>query len=206
MPKDATPSRAAMTPNAGGPPAASWTQQQQSSIFRIPTPLKRIFDKFPLVQYDENELPLRAPKEKSQHVLHVFTTEKDAKHGRPSFNPGCLKWQVREQWSTQVHSEVTNRLIFQAYLNFSGVEYKLVSSSNHGSPSGVLPFLQPAVTAEDSSNAPDAITSNKLRKWAQTQCSKSVEESDDSRYEAYASLVSNGLRRAWVSLDIEPAY
>jgi len=95
MPKDDTPSRASMTQNAGGPPAASWTQQQQSSIFRIPAPLKRVFDKFPLVQYDENELPLRAPKDKSQHVLHVFITDKDAKKGRPSFNPGCLKWQVR---------------------------------------------------------------------------------------------------------------
>jgi hypothetical protein len=94
MPKDDTPSRAAMTQNAGGPPAASWTQQQQNSIFRIPAPLKRIFDKFPLVQYDGNELPLRAPKDKSQHVLHVFTTDKDAREGKPSFNPGCLKWQV----------------------------------------------------------------------------------------------------------------
>lgn len=94
MPKDDTPSRASMTQNAGGPPAASWTQQQQSSIFRIPAPLKRVFDKFPLVQYDENELPLRATKDKSQHVLHVFTTDKDAREGKPSFNPGCLKWQV----------------------------------------------------------------------------------------------------------------
>ena len=84
-----------MTQNAGGPPTASWTQKQQSSIFRIPTPLKRVFDKFPLVQYEENELPLRAAKDKSQHVLHVFTTDADAKDGRPSFNPGCLKWQVR---------------------------------------------------------------------------------------------------------------
>jgi hypothetical protein len=94
MPKDDTLSRASMTQTPGGPPAASWTQQQQSSIFSIPAPLKRIFDKFPLVQYDENELPLRAPKDKSQHVLHVFTTDKDAREGKPSFNPGCLKWQV----------------------------------------------------------------------------------------------------------------
>lgn len=83
-----------MTQNAGGPPAATWSQQQQSSIFRIPAPLKRVFDKFPLVQYGENELPLRAPKEKDQHILHVFTTEGDANDGKPSFNPGCLKWQV----------------------------------------------------------------------------------------------------------------
>lgn len=87
--------RASMTQNAGGPPAATWSQQRQDSIFRIPAPLKRVFDKFPLVQYAENEFPLRAPKGKDQHVLHVFTTEKDAKDGRPSFNPGCLKWQVR---------------------------------------------------------------------------------------------------------------
>jgi metaxin len=83
-----------MTQKAGGPPAASWTAQQQNSIFRIPAPLKRIFDKFPLVQYDENHLPLRAPKDKSQHVLHVFTTDEEAKSGKPSYNPGCLKWQV----------------------------------------------------------------------------------------------------------------
>jgi metaxin len=83
-----------MTQKPGGPPAASWTSQQQNSIFRIPAPLKRIFDKFPLVQYDENHLPLRAPKDKSQHVLHVFTTDEEAKCGKPSYNPGCLKWQV----------------------------------------------------------------------------------------------------------------
>lgn len=95
MPKDDIPPRTSMTQTAGGPPAATWSQQQQSSIFRIPPPLKRVFDKFPLVQYGENELPLRASRQKDQHVLHVFTTLEDAKKGRPSFNPGCLKWQVR---------------------------------------------------------------------------------------------------------------
>jgi metaxin len=65
----------------------------------------------------------------------------------------------------------------------------------------MLPFLQPAATAKDLSNAPDAVTSNKLRKWAQTQSSASVEESEDLRYEAYVSLVSNDLRKAWVSPD-----
>lgn len=83
-----------MTQTAGGPPAARWSQQQQNSIFRIPAPLKRVFDRFPLVQYGENELPLRAAKEEDRHVLHIFTTEEGAKTGRPSYNPGCLKWQV----------------------------------------------------------------------------------------------------------------
>jgi metaxin len=99
------------------------------------------------------------------------------------------------------HRSDTERLISKAYLNFSGVAYKTVPSSNHASPSGMLPFLQPAVTAKDTSNAPDAITSNKLRKWAQAQSSTSIEESEDMRYEAYVSLVSNALRKAWVSPD-----
>lgn len=184
MPKDDSTSRASMTQHAGGPPAASWSQQTQSSIFRIPAPLKRVFDRFPLVQYDENDLPLRAPKERGQHVLHVFTTEKDAKDGRPSFNPGCLKWQ--------------------AYLNFSGIEHRLVPSSNHGSPSGILPFLQPAVPSKESKDAPAAVPSNKLTKWTKTQSSTSVEESEDLRYEAYASLINNALRKAWVCLANRP--
>jgi metaxin len=95
----------------------------------------------------------------------------------------------------------TKRFIYKAYLNFSGVAYQVVPSSNHASPSGMLPFLQPAATARDMSNAPDAVTSNKLRKWAQAQSPASVEESEDLRYEAYASLVSNALRKAWVSWD-----
>lgn len=101
----------------------------------------------------------------------------------------------------EAHKSNTKRYASQAYLNFSGIAYKLVRSSNHGSPSGVLPFLQPAVTAKDSSNAPNAVTTSKLRKWAQTQSSTSIEESEDLRYEAYASLVSNALRRAWVSWE-----
>lgn len=86
----------------------------------------------------------------------------------------------------------------QAYLNFSGLEYSTIPSSNHGSPSGILPFMQPAAPAKESSTVPDAVPSNKLRKWANTQTSKATEESEDLRYEAYASLVNNALRKAWV--------
>lgn len=93
------------------------------------------------------------------------------------------------------------RFALQAYLNFSGIKYKLVPSSNHGSPSGILPFMQPAAAAKDSSATPDAVPSNKLRKWAMAQSSTSIQESDDTRYEAYESLVSNALRRAWVSCN-----
>ena len=68
--------------------------KQSRSIFSVPAPLKRIFDRFPLIVYAENEAPLRAPRRRDGHVLHVFATEDDARKGRPSFNPACLKWQV----------------------------------------------------------------------------------------------------------------
>lgn len=70
-------------------------QPPKSSWFDVPPALKRIFDKFPLVTYDENELPLRASsRRREEHVLYVFATEEDARAGRPSFNPQCLRWQV----------------------------------------------------------------------------------------------------------------
>lgn len=87
----------------------------------------------------------------------------------------------------------------KAYLNFCGIDHKLCPSSNHGSPSGVLPFLQPAAPAKDSSSVPDAVASNKLGKWIKSQPSTVPEESEDLRYEAYVSLVNNALRKAWVS-------
>jgi len=64
------------------------------SIFSIPPPVKRVFDQFPLVTYDANDLPLRAPRGRGEHALYIFTTRDDAKAGKPSFNPACLKWQV----------------------------------------------------------------------------------------------------------------
>jgi len=68
--------------------------EQRRSIFTIPPPLKRLFDTFPLVTYPANELPLRAPRNRHQHALYVFTTADGAVSGAPSYNPSCLKWQV----------------------------------------------------------------------------------------------------------------
>ena len=101
----------------------------------IPRPLKRLFDRYPLVTYAPNELPVRAPldrrrwyrhrgrqyesggkagwredgqgmelrleyeqeqEQEQEHKLYMFTSEEGAKQGWPSFNPGCLKWQVRK--------------------------------------------------------------------------------------------------------------
>lgn len=113
---------------------------------------------------------------------------------------------TRDVWSgrygqshAQAHRREADRFVQQqAYLNFSDVQYRLVPSSNHASPSGILPFLQPAVTSKDQSGAPDAVPSNKLTKWTKAHSSASIAESKDLRYEAYASMINNALRKAWV--------
>lgn len=68
---------------------------ERQSLFTTPASVKRIFSIFPLVTYPPNELPLRAPRRRDEHNLYIFTTASDAQSGAPSFNPGCLKWQVR---------------------------------------------------------------------------------------------------------------
>ena len=65
------------------------------SWLKIPAPIKRIFDKFPIVTYEHNELPQGRSKSREEHVLYTFTTAEAAKAGKPSYNPTCLKWQVR---------------------------------------------------------------------------------------------------------------
>jgi len=62
------------------------------NIFSVPAPIRQLFDKFPLVTYPQNDLPLRTHRDR--HVLYVFVTEDGAAAGAPSYNPACLKWQV----------------------------------------------------------------------------------------------------------------
>jgi len=63
-------------------------------IFKVPGPVRQLFDKFPLITYPANELPQRLPQNREKHTLYIFTTQNGAKNGVPSFNPSCLKWQV----------------------------------------------------------------------------------------------------------------
>ncbi len=60
-----------------------------------PPPIKRLFDKFPQVTYSSNQLPQRTARQRDHHALYVFTSQEGATNGAASFNPGCLKWQVR---------------------------------------------------------------------------------------------------------------
>ena len=63
-------------------------------FFEIPPRLKRVFDKFPLITYGDNELPVKAQAKRTENVLYIFTPLEGARYGKPSFNPACLKWQV----------------------------------------------------------------------------------------------------------------
>ena len=80
------------------PPKASESPQPVSesrSLFTVPTPIKLLFDKFPLATYPANDLPQRCPSRRHENQLFVFSDAAGARRGRPSFNPQCLKWQVR---------------------------------------------------------------------------------------------------------------
>lgn len=68
----------------------------ESSWLTTPTFIRHIFDKFPLVTHPLNELPHRQPIERNENTLYIFAPEGDAQRGAPSFNPSCLKWQVRQ--------------------------------------------------------------------------------------------------------------
>ncbi|KAJ9202004.1 hypothetical protein DTO021D3_6367 [Paecilomyces variotii] len=143
-------------------------------IFSVPAPIKRIFDKVPLITYPPNELPYRAANEVDGNRLFIFTDDEGARLGKPSFNPQCLRWQ--------------------AYLKFLGIDFHTVPSSNHASPTGALPYLLPAFPL----NTLVPIPSNKLQKWAIEQVHCEEEQQISVRFEVYASLLDTRIRNAWL--------
>lgn len=181
--------------NGALPPRQQQQQQQPArSIFTVPAPVKQLFDRFPLLTYPANELPQRTPRDRNAHVLYVFTTDKEALRGAPSYNPACLKWQVRTSAADCQSSAKKETL--QAYLKFSNIDFQTASATNHASPSGSLPFLLPA--SSDPSKPAPPVPSGKLQRWTMNNSCRSIEEPSDSRYEAYLSLLDHRIRRAWV--------
>ncbi|KAM3418295.1 hypothetical protein BST61_g4295 [Cercospora zeina] len=90
-------------------------------------------------------------------------------------------------------------MALQTYLRFRDVPFTLVSSNNHASPSGSLPFLQPATSSNNAT--PDPIPANKLQKWLAATTAQSSAPSpgpNDVRLEAYQSLIDNRIRKAWL--------
>ena len=78
----------AATRRRDSPPSAQW------SFFTVPPAVKRLFDRFPIRTYPANDLPVRSPSHRNRNVLYIFTTAQGETTGAPSFNPGCLRWQV----------------------------------------------------------------------------------------------------------------
>ncbi|KAL8638285.1 MAG: hypothetical protein Q9228_004551 [Teloschistes exilis] len=151
----------------------------QSSWFHTPRPVKRLFDRFPLISYPANKLPQRKSLDPRRNALYIFTQESDGQHDLPSFNPSCLKWQT--------------------HLKLMGADYVTIPSNNHASPTGSLPFLMPAYS--DTQSALDSIApvpSNKLQEWASKNVGSAKEEPGNMRYEAYMSLLDHRIRNAWL--------
>jgi metaxin len=93
----------------------------------------------------------------------------------------------------------------KAFLKLAGVEFRTVSSNNHASPTGALPFLIPPSTPSD----PDSqvpVTSGRLETYALDHGSDRVPEVSGLRVEAYQSLLDHAIRNAWLyALYLSPA-
>ncbi|RGP81690.1 hypothetical protein FLONG3_177 [Fusarium longipes] len=115
---------------------------QSNRWFVVPRPIRNLFNHFPLHVYGPEELPVRSPATvRRRPALYVFVTDEDALSGRPSYNPSCLKWQT--------------------VLKIAGIEFDIVPSNNHASPSGALPFLLPS-----SSQSSRPLTGEKIHRYA----------------------------------------
>ncbi|KAI1646242.1 uncharacterized protein F4817DRAFT_316968 [Daldinia loculata] len=143
----------------------------------IPAPLARLFKKFPLLTYPPNELPIRSPRTRDVATLYVFISDQDALNGLPSFNPSCLKWQT--------------------FLKLAGVDFQVIPSNNHASPTGALPFLIPS-SNPNSFAAPLPIPSNKLEQYAAESGRHKISEVPSLKLEAYESLLDHRIRNAWL--------
>ncbi|KAI1380956.1 hypothetical protein F4677DRAFT_205599 [Hypoxylon crocopeplum] len=154
-----------------------------SGWLTIPAPLARLFKKFPLLTYPPNELPARSPNVRDVATLYVFISDQDALKGLPSFNPSCLKWQ--------------------AFLKLAGVDFRLVSSNNHASPTGALPFLIPP-SSNPATLAP--VPSYELEQYAIEKGMYKIPDISSPKLEVYESLLDHQLRNGWLySLYLSPS-
>ncbi|KAG5982736.1 hypothetical protein E4U55_001454 [Claviceps digitariae] len=156
------------------------------SFFTAPQSIRALFKLFPLRVHDAEPLPARAPdRVRRRAKLHVFSTEEDAQCGRPSYNPGCLKWQT--------------------FLRIANLEFDLVPSTNHASPSGSLPYLLPA----SFDSRPDIpLTGSHIAQYAQKHSPlHPPPDVETAREEAYLSLLAQNIRPAWLyTLYIDPIH
>ena len=147
------------------------------SVFALPVPIRRLFDKFPLSTYSENVLPQRATRLRGTNSFYMFVF----KDMTLSPNPACLKWQI--------------------FLVTQGITIQTVPSNNHASPSGALPFLLQSPKKKDIQS--QAIVSSKMQRWVENQCANN--EMPPSQLDVYTSLIDTNLRSAWLfSFYLQP--
>ncbi|KAF5665853.1 hypothetical protein FHETE_6492 [Fusarium heterosporum] len=147
---------------------------QSNRWFVVPRPIRNLFNHFPLHVYEPEDLPVRSPASVRQRpLLYVFVADDDALLGKPSYNPSCLKWQT--------------------VLRIAGIEFDIVPSNNHASPSGALPFLLPP-----SSQTPKPLTGEKIHKYALEHAVHELSKISSPRVEAYQALLTQNIRPAWL--------
>ncbi|KAI1204308.1 uncharacterized protein F4807DRAFT_465814 [Annulohypoxylon truncatum] len=155
------------TPNA----TTNQKPSRTSGWLAIPAPLARLFKRFPLLTYPPNELPARSPSARDVATLYVFISDRDALNGLPSFNPNCLKWQT--------------------FLKMAGVDFRIIPSTNHASPTGALPFLLPP-------SSPKPIPSSQLEQYAAENGTAKTPDVPTPKLEAYEALLDDRIRNAWL--------
>ena len=114
-------------------------------------------------------------------------------------------------------------------MRFKGIDFATISSNNHASPTGALPFLLPASSSTNLGEAVLPVPSTRIDRWIReknitmkttdkslddgweernqrtdrstsTKHETSSNESLDMRYEAYMSLLNYRVRNAYVGL------
>ncbi|KAM3435553.1 hypothetical protein NHJ13734_005502 [Beauveria thailandica] len=152
-------------------------------LFSAPAPIRSLFKTFPLAVHPSEALPARAPDtDDALPRLYVFAHDCDAQLGLPSYNPTCLKWQT--------------------VLRIANIDVRLVSSSNHASPSGALPFLM----LPSSASTVVPLTGEKIARFAKQQAPSANLDDPSPRIDAYQALIAHCVRPAWLhSLYVNPA-
>ena len=113
-------------------------------------------------------------------------------------------------------------------MKFRNIPFVTVSSNNHASPNGALPFLLPAASSASPLDVPSPVSSPRIQRWAQDAIAKrkgkrknsnlsdeqpkreagaevtpftegsTHADPSDMRYEAYMSLLDHRIRNAYV--------
>jgi metaxin len=81
----------------------------------------------------------------------------------------------------------------QTVLRIAGIEFDIVPSNNHASPSGALPFLLP-----QSSQVSKPLTGEKIHKYVREHAVHELPSISSPRLEAYQALLTQNIRPAWV--------